>query len=482
MSLSKRIFTDALFSTGRTVASLVRALVVIPLITNLLGVGEYGIWTTTVAVVALIRSSGGFHLHGALIRYSTDSEDISQVYSDVLFLTIVLSVLCGACTYVVGHLFGLASVVGHRPWSVESLLLAAVALLMSNMVLQINLNYPRALGNVRLYEGIRTFRMVVETAVLIGVFFSGGNIVDGFVSLFAVSLSLNLVLGSVIVWTDGVVLPSLSNFRQYLEYGAPMVPKELSGSILSKMDRFLILYFISPAAAGAYAVAYGISNLLKQITAVLNSSLYPNVSAAWEQGRMAELQSLYAGIFRYMTIIIIPALFGITILGHSLIEIISTPSVADRSFLLVPILCTGFLIRAYENPIDYILTSIEKTEKIGLAVGVAALSNLVLNVVFIPTYGILGAAVATLVSEVLITVIVYNYAKQELPIPLPVRTSVKATFAGAVMFLILSLLPSLTTPTRQIGAYSVLGVVIYGGMMVSIGGVSVQEITRIIDR
>ena len=476
MSIGEKVIRDSLFTTGQTIAQLLRSLAIIPLITNLLGAGNYGIWTTLFSIIVLVRSTGGVHLHGSLIRYSTGTDATRRVYSDTLFLTLLLAFLAGGTFLFAGSVLDVRELLGAQAIDTSNLVLLSAGIIVSDMLLQISLNFPRALGNVRRYEVLRTVRMLIETAALLAVFINGGGIVSGLLALLLISSLGNIILFVIIASTYGLARPSPSRFFRYLQYGAPMIPQELSRSILSRMDRFLLLYFLSPTAAGIYSVAYSISSLLQRFTTVLNSTLYPTVTDAWDDGKMTELKTLYGGIFRYTTILAVPALFGITLLSEQLLSLISTQKIANQGAFLVPILAAGFLINAYEDPVDYILSATEQTNKIGLAVGFAATMNLLLNILLIPRYNLLGAAAATLASEISITIIIYYFAGRELPISFPTRTLLAALGSAAIMSLVLQFLPTIPSAALHVVVYALVGSVSYFAVMVSVGEFSPREI------
>ena len=476
MKLGNKVLRDSLFTLGQTIAQLVRGLAIIPLITNLLGAGDYGIWTTVTAVIGLAQSTGGAHLHGALIRYSSGPEMMKRIYADILFLTLLLGSIVSGIVLFFGNLIDVDVLLEAQDIDASVLVLVSAGIVISDMLMQVNLNFPRALGDIRRFEILRTTRMIVETAALFVVFAGGGGVVSGLLALLAISILGNLGLFLLIVRSYGLARPSLSRFPQYLRYGVPMIPQELSKSILSQVDRFLLLYFLSPTIAGIYSVAYGVSGLLKRLTSILNSTLYPTVAGAWDGDKTVELKNLYAGIFKYITILAVPALFGIALLSKPLLSLISTPQIANQGAFLVPILAAGFLVRAYQDSIEYILTASEQTSKIGFAVVLAAAVNFTLNILLIPRYGLLGAAAATFISEILVTAIVYYFVGQEIHIPFPTRTLFAALGSAVVMSLVLYFLPTVSNGIFEIIAYVIIGAVIYFAVMITVGEFSPREI------
>ncbi|MFC6733699.1 oligosaccharide flippase family protein [Haladaptatus sp. DYSN1] len=479
MTLAKKVGVDSLISGVRILIGFARGLVAIPLITNLLGTDSYGVWSIVLAFVAMVVTVGGLHLHGALIRYSNRGGRGEQAYIDILALTGLLGLVFGGIVYLAGSAISLDWIVGSAISDESTLVTVASLLILSEMLFLINISFSRSKGDIRTYESINVAKSLVETVGLIVVFLTGRGLVEGFLALLVVGLAFNALIMATI-WTRYTIpTPSVANYRSYVAFGLPMVPKELFGSLLVHADKFLILYFMSPTAVGIYAVAYGISATFTKFTDALNPTLYPTVSKAWDEGAHQELSDLYTLIFKYYSIIAIPALVGISIVAEPLLALISTPEIATEGAILLPFLAVGFLLRGYDNPLAYILTATESTRKIGFAVVLASILNLGLNVALIPTFGLLGAVGASLFSQLVIVTLIYRFAARELPFTLPLDSIGKAILASMAMALVLVSIPGQYGPVVTLVAYPALGVVVYVAVMYLIDGISKTDVARV---
>lgn len=482
MSISGKVRSDAWFSLFQFIVSISRGLITIPLITQLLGEDSYGVWATAFAAIGLLVTLGEMHLHGALIRYSSQESTDGQTYSDTLLLATITGAATGIFLLMLVFSTDIANIIGKNGEEFESILIVSSAILFLNIILKINMNYPRSRGFVKHYELLRVSRNLLETVVLAVVFVSGFGVLLGLVSLAVLAAVLNLILVSLIWYLHSPPRPDLTNYRRYLSYCLPLVPHGLSKSILQNTDRFLIIYFMSPSAVGIYAVAYSVSEIFKKFTGILNSTLYPTVSSAWDEGNFNAIQNLYSDILRYYSIIAIPALIGLIFLAEPILSILATDVVSESGSVVLPIIALGFLLRGYDNPLSYILTSVEKTDIIGKIVAVAASVNVLLNFVLIPAIGIYGAAVATLASSALILLFKLYYSYQELQFSIPTKVIAKSIFSTGVMYLALYLVPGEFSPFLQLLIYPLIGVVVYFTVLYLINGIDRDEMTYFIDR
>ncbi|MFV2091901.1 MAG: lipopolysaccharide biosynthesis protein [Hyphomicrobiales bacterium] len=78
------------------------------------------------------------------------------------------------------------------------------------------------------------------------------------------------------------------------------------------------------------------------------------------------------------------------------------------------VLVIGLLARAAVGPVDYMLSMLGQQNACAMVLASAAVVNLALNFLMIPTYGLMGAAVATSISTIYATIMLYNVAKRRL--------------------------------------------------------------------
>lgn len=476
MSLVRKVFSDSAFTAVRSLLQIARGLVVIPIITNLLGADSYGIWVTVLAIVTLVSSAGGLHLHGALIRYGSQDLSSNQTYSDVLFLSFVL----GFAITVSG--IGLSMIVDVSQWlsgdltNQVTLVTIVGALLYLRILLNVNMNFPRSKGVSKFYDVIRLLRSALETVALVGVFVLGGGILAGLGALVAVAAILNIGVFGFVVSSYSVPLPDPSNFGVYVRFGAPMIPKEVSTYLLADIDKYLLLFFMGAGTVGIYSVAEKICKPIVTLTKVFNPSLYPRITEAWEAENFSAVTNVYESIFRYYSILGIPAMFGLVVLSEPLMTVLSNAEIAEQGFALVPIFIVGYFLKGYDNPIRYILTSAERTELIGGAVTAAVVFNIVANILLIPNFEMVGAAVATLGAQTLLFGLIFYFSQQRINLRLPWNTIGRSFVASVAMAVVLWYIDMGLTPPQQLVAYPFVGAGLYFALIYVLGEFTSSEL------
>lgn len=471
-----KIFSDSIVSTARTILFASRRLLIIPVVAKFIGEGEYGIWATAISLVALFAAAGRLHMHGALIRYSSQQSIESEVFSGTLLLTTTGLIFSGAIFSISALSIGIFDTA--EPSSGRSLVLIALiaALVVTSGLFSFLSTVPRAMDQVKKTEAIVMVELLVEIIVVIGVLYITTDIIMGLTSVLVVTLLFDGMLG--IAFIPGrLTAPSRAQFSQFLRYAVPLMPKELSDSILSSVDKVLILFFISPTAAGVYSIVYSLCSIFRTAAGVLNSTLYPAVTTAWDNGEQAELRRLYKRIFEGYAGLAIPGYVGLLLIAPSILALLATPQVARQGVILVPIIAAGFLLRSVESPISYVLNATEETHIVGYISILAAAINGLLNLTLIPILGLLGAAGATLVSNLLITAVVVYFASQSIKFTFPLLFAAKSVLSTIVMAAVLWLAPEIGGVVGVI-LFVVLGVCSFGVSLVLFRGVTVEEATQ----
>lgn len=192
-------------------------------------------------------------------------------------------------------------------------------------------------------------------------------------------------------------------FREAVIYSSPLVLHMLSGYILNLGDRFFIAYFLGDKALGNYAVAY-------QLGMAINF-FYTSFNLAWTPTFyewMKDEKYLAIAKIKKLVYIAVPVLGGgMILLWTALYSFMDSFSKYSIPFNIVVIIVVSYvLFSLYKFEANYYLYS-KDTKKLSVFTFSSAIVSVVLNIILIPKIGILGAAIATLGSFLLMYFLVY---------------------------------------------------------------------------
>ncbi|MCK3683745.1 oligosaccharide flippase family protein [Maribellus sp. YY47] len=199
----------------------------------------------------------------------------------------------------------------------------------------------------------------------------------------------------------------INHVKRALKFSLPLLPHFLATFILVQFDRIAINKIIDSSATGIYSFGYSLGSILNAVFASTNAAWLP---IFYKNLKNKEYDFVKMKMISYVKLILFISALMI-IFSKEAIWIL-----ADEKFYsainLVPSIVLGisftFLFTIYVSYLYYI----EKTKLIPILTIAAGVLNIVLNILFIPVYGIIAAAVTTLVSYILLFVLTYLSVKK----------------------------------------------------------------------
>jgi O-antigen/teichoic acid export membrane protein len=178
-------------------------------------------------------------------------------------------------------------------------------------------------------------------------------------------------------------------------------PLILSGFVFifySRIDQVMIKHMLGNEEVGVYSVAVRFSDLWAFLPGTIGAALYPSILNARKSGTalyLKKMQQLFDVMLWVCIGVIIPATY---LLGDWAISSWYGPEYADAADVLKIYVISG--IFAYTGTALYYWLLTENKQRYGLIRAIiGAVINVLLNWLFIPVWGIKGAAFATLISE-----------------------------------------------------------------------------------
>ncbi|MEK7543153.1 MAG: flippase [Patescibacteria group bacterium] len=190
----------------------------------------------------------------------------------------------------------------------------------------------------------------------------------------------------------------------------PIAILGLLGTFMLNVDIIMLGWMRTAAEIGYYASGQKVAQVLYTISAIISSALFPAISRAVGRGDRGQVTLLMERGMAALFLIAIPLAVGGIVLGKSIIEFLYSaeyiPGTLSFQILMMTMLVVfpgafaGNLVLAYD-----------KQKKIAVYAAMASVGNIVFNVLFIPLFGIAGAALATLLVQAMNNCLVWNMIK-----------------------------------------------------------------------
>ena len=229
---------------------------------------------------------------------------------------------------------------------------------------------------------------------------------------------------------------SRSIMGELLRFSLPLIPTTVFWWITGVSDRYLVARMRSDAENGLYAAAYKIPTLLTYMVSVFNEAW--RLSAVKESDDEGECAAFFTKVFRYYVAIVFVG--GAFLIAFS--KVASVVLFADsyyEAWLYVPILVVATVFTSFDSFLATAYFTKKKTMVSFYTSMVGAVLNIVLNLIWIPSWGAIGASIATLVSYFAVFVLraatMHKYIRFNLQIPKIVVNTVLLCGMVAIMML-----------------------------------------------
>ncbi|MBO8139967.1 MAG: oligosaccharide flippase family protein [Thermosipho sp. (in: Bacteria)] len=360
----------------------------LPLFTRVLTKGDYGkidFFSTTVSLLTIFLS---IEIAAAVFRFSADGKEesreiLSSSYLIIAFSTILLLIF-----------FPLFSKLSTFFSEIKYYLLFSIIL---GITTAINKNYLRAKEKMLIFavsDIINTFSFASFGIILVAILKYG---VKGYLLAYLIAqliTNIFLFIAGKLYKEISIKEMSIKTLKGMIKYSAPFVPNDLSWWIMNVSDRYLLIYFLGFASSGIYAVSYKFMALIN----VLNSIFYQ----AWQVSAVKEYEKkdrdqFYSNVFYHLSTALIAILLIFSIVIKPFVKIM-VGNEFEKAWLYLPFLMLGALFSAFSSfyGIGYIASKESKGAFTTSIYG--ALTNLGINILFIPLIGIQAAAISTMVA------------------------------------------------------------------------------------
>ena len=190
-------------------------------------------------------------------------------------------------------------------------------------------------------------------------------------------------------------------FKDSVSYGGKVYLANSLSFLNYRLDMLLIAMFLSPVAVGIYSISVAIAEKLFIIPGALSTVLFPTVSSM----NGSEANNLTSKVVRHTFFIMFFVSLLLLFLAKPLIAIVFGTAFASAAFPLM-ILLPGILAFSVGGVLAADLSGRGKPQFAIYSSLTCLIVNIILNIIFIPKWGIAGAAFASAISYWVDTMVV----------------------------------------------------------------------------
>lgn len=382
-----------LFTLSNFAVKLV-AFLLVPLYTYYLSTAEYGVTDMLTTTVNMLVPLATLSVADATLRFCVNKKGSAEAYSSVGFGVTVLSCLVVACLLPCLDLEIFGGLGEYKGGFLACYAAMALQIFFSNL--------SRGVGQVSVMAVASVMSSVANIlcTVLTIAFFKWG--VQGFfISLFlgnCIGCLWYLIPGHLYRFIRFRISDFKNNFKPMMVYALPLVPNALSWWMTQNINRFFITGIMGIAASGMFAAASKIPGLLKLLTSIFEQAW--NLSA-FQEFKSKGRQAFFNAIYRIYNAGLVLSLAVLIPLSSWLASFMLQKDFYS-AWTLVPILLLSFYYSSISAFYGSIYTSSMKTRYLFVTTMIGACVCVILNYVLLSVFGLIGACLASAISNVVV--------------------------------------------------------------------------------
>lgn len=401
MNQKKQLMKNTIIIAIGKLSTQIISYLLLPLYTSQLDPSEYGnydfICTLSIFLCPIIT----LLMEESMFRYLIDAD--SKVQRKKIITQTIIYTFFGTVLFTIIA----ALIMGFGTDYTPMYITAIITFVISNILIGLSNALSRGLGKIKLYS-VSNFILGISTIILNIVFILSLNAgAEGLLwaNTIANAFTAIVILGILKLpkYIGRIDKPLMNDM---IKYSIPLVPNSISWSIINMSDRIILTQMVSSAANGIYAMANKFPNII--------NVLYGYFYTAWkesaakivkEDNKNQYYNSIYHDAKRFLyavticLIAVMPFAFPIFI-----------NEAYNEAYVYIPIVMIATYYSNLSSFYGGIFSAYKDTKIMGTTTIVAAVINLVIDLLLVNTLKIYAACFSTLIANL----IVYFYRKKKL--------------------------------------------------------------------
>jgi len=433
----RRFFKDSAVYVIPSILSRGIGFFLLPIYTHYLTPSDYGVIEFFAVFYAILNLTLPLEISQAIARLLPDAKsDKKSIYASTSFWFTTMGFLLFTAVVwlfpemMAGLIFGNTSLVNEI--CIGSLAMVANALF---YLLQNQLRFTsqaKAYAVTGILFAIVTSSITITLVVAYDMGVNGfmwGQLIGGFTALLA---ALYCVKSTVPIGLN----VDVRLLKEMLSFSSPLVLSGIAVYFTLYADRWALREFLGMDEVGIYGVAYRVAAIVSLAVVAFQMSLTPLV---YQNYKKPETPKSIGEIFAYFLLLALPLILLIGMFSVEIVSIISAPEFHDAAILVPWLTISVLLMNVYVFAPG--LGIAKKTHIIALINVTAACVNVLLNLYWVPKYGMIGAASATLCGAVVMASMYFWLGGREYAIVYRKWRTMLAVSLNVSLLLLVAILP-----------------------------------------
>lgn len=469
MSLTRQVAHNTIVQMIGKVISTFLGVVAIAMMTRYLGAEKFGWYTTTITFLQFVGILTDFGLIPVTAQMLSEGKHESKkLFQNLFGFRLVTALICFGVAPLISLFFNYPVEV-KIAIAINSLAYIGIALN------QVFVGYYQHRLKMHVQAIAEVAGRTTIVVGLYGVMFFGAS----FLPVMIVLTLANLVHTCILFFTvqkETSLRPRFDwdIFRSIAHKMWPIALSIIFNVVYLKGDILLLTFYRSQTEVGIYGSAYRVIDILTQTAMLFMGVTLPLLTSVYARHLHADWQKRYQKIFEALLMMAAPILVGTFLLSTPLMRLIAGQEfiAAGVPLRILSLAVFGVYLGAFFGHVAVAMNEQKRTIWIYATTAVLTLTG---YLIFIPLYGMIGAAWMSVFSELLVGIllglVVHRVAKVKLNLLPFIKIILASGIMGGILFLV---------KDWPVLVLILLGAVVYGGVLLLSGALTKETVKEIL--
>lgn len=386
----------------------------VPLYTNILSTSEYGTYDLFLTTIGVLLPILTLNIQEGILRFALDKKTDRKII-----------VSTGIKYLLIANFLVILGLIANNVFVINQVLrdyyLLFFLMFFSQSVTGVLTSYAR--GVDKIYDLSVSSVISSFFTIILNIFFLV------VVKLGLVGYFLANILGPIIqciyllIKTDflkHISLCTSNDSKQITDYSKPLIANGIAWWVNSVSDRYIVTFFCGLAANGIYSIAGKIPSILNIFQSIFNQAW--TLSAVKDYDR-DDKNGFFSITYKSYNCFLVILCSGIIMFDKLLARVLYAKDFY-AAWAYVPWLTMSIIFGALSGYLGGFFSAVKDSKMISTSTIIGAIINLLLNIVFTPYFGAMGASLATYVSYVVVWAFRYIQSKKYIKLQINMKRDI----------------------------------------------------------
>ncbi|MBN2425578.1 MAG: oligosaccharide flippase family protein [Calditrichaceae bacterium] len=431
-NIKSALKNSIIYGAGNVSTKLV-GFVLLPLYTKHLSVSDYGILGLLEITGQVLIAFFGLRIYSAFFRWYWD-EDSQNKQKSIFFTIYIFSIVIALLMIImISNYSEQIAIILFNDSSSANLIFLMTIVSGFQIVDQIILTLMRLQEKAVFYSVSNVLKLLIVLIFTIYFIAYDNQEIVGIYNAQIIGHVFFTILYLPYLFKNAQIKFEYKILTEMLSYCWPLIFSSLAHILMTITDRYMLKFFGQLSDVGIYSLGFKIANSINVIIIMpVQLAVSPMV---FKKMYDPDSNRFYSKLMSYFTYGVMVFVLGISLYSKDIVVLLANNEEYWQAYNIIPIISFSILFSMLGSTAQTGLLIKKKTKIVTIVTILTAGFNIIMNIFLILYLKAIGAAIATLISQIAFFIIIYNFAQKYYYISYEILNILKLIIVGMVIIM-----------------------------------------------